>query len=195
MIKDEMTKIVRKFLPDSRYEHTLRVAETAMLLAERYGADQKKAEMAGLLHDIAKCFSEETLYQTISSHSEIPNVFLKYHSSVWHAPVGAVYVREQLGLSDLDIYNAISYHTTGREGMSLLEKIIFLADYIEPGRHHPGVASVRKLANENLDQAVSLALINTINYLIACYSLVFPDTIAAYNDLIRTTGEPLRMHD
>jgi len=195
MTKDEMMNRVRELLPDSRYEHTLRVAETAVTLAERYGADEKKAELAGLLHDIAKYFSEETLYQTISSHSEISDVFLNYHSSVWHAPVGAVYVREQLGLSDLDIYNAIHYHTTGREGMSLLEKIIFLADYIEPGRNHPGVAPVRQLANENLDQAVSLALINTINYLIECYSPVFPDTIAAYNDLIRVTGEPLRMHD
>ncbi|GGE43364.1 hypothetical protein GCM10011391_22730 [Pullulanibacillus camelliae] len=192
MTKDDAIKKVRELLPDARYEHTLRVAETAVTLAKQYGADQEKAELAGILHDIAKYFPEDELYRTISSHPEIPNVFLNYHSSIWHAPVGAVYVQEQLGLLDLDIYNAITYHTTGRAGMSLLEKIIFLADYIEPGRDHPGVEPVRKLANKSLDQAVSLALVNTINYLIERYSPVFPDTIAAYNDLIRTTGKLLK---
>ena len=189
MNKEEALKVVRDHLPDKRYQHTLRVADTAIALAERYGEDPEKAEMAALLHDIAKYFPDKELYDVIAQHSDVPNIFLDYHPSIWHAPVGAIYVQEKLGIEDTDILSAITYHTTGREGMSPLEKIVFLADYIEPGRDFPGVEEVRQLAEEDLDQAVLKALANTIQFLVGKNSAVFPDTIGAYNDLIRITKQ------
>ncbi|GGH84883.1 putative HD superfamily hydrolase involved in NAD metabolism [Pullulanibacillus pueri] len=195
MTKEEVLKIIKERLPEKRYEHTLRVTDTAIVLAEKYGEDPQKAELASLLHDIAKYFSEQELYETITQHPEVPNTFLHYHPSIWHAPVGAVYAQEHLGILDMDILNAITYHTTGREGMSLLEKIVFLADYIEPGRHFPGVDEVRTLAESDLDQAVAKALANTIQYLVGKYASVFPDTIHAYNDLVTKVGKELQLKE
>ncbi|MGV3487554.1 MAG: bis(5'-nucleosyl)-tetraphosphatase (symmetrical) YqeK [Tuberibacillus sp.] len=189
MNKEEALAQVKKLLPEKRYIHTLGVVESASELSIRYGADKEKAEMAAILHDIAKYFPVEQLREYIETHDEIPSGMLLYHPSLWHAPVGAVYVKEQFGINDQDVLDAITYHTTGRTGMTLLEKIVFLADYIEPGRAFPGVDEVREMAKASLDLAVAKALANTTLFLVENYKQVYPDTLAAYNDLIKDNGK------
>ncbi|WP_027725730.1 bis(5'-nucleosyl)-tetraphosphatase (symmetrical) YqeK [Tuberibacillus calidus] len=192
MDKETALSEVKKRLPEKRYAHTLRVMECAVELAKRYGADPAKAELASALHDIAKYFPEEEMRAIIQSRETLPDLLLDYHPSVWHAPVGAIYIKETFGLTDPDILAAITYHTTGRSGMSVLEKVVFLADYIEPGRSFPGVDEVREMAKEDLDLAVAQALANTVRFLVENYSQVYPDTLSAYNDLIQVCGVRLK---
>jgi predicted HD superfamily hydrolase involved in NAD metabolism len=173
----------RRQMPSSRWEHTLRVVETAVELAERTGADPEKAEIAAILHDYCKFWPEEKQREWILRH-RLPQDLLQYNKELWHAPVGAEAVREELGIDDEEVLNAIRSHTTGRPGMSLLEKVIFLADYIEPGRSFPGVEEVRRLAREDLDRAILKSLDNTIVYLVERGFKVYPLTILTRNDFL-----------
>lgn len=190
MDRNEALRIVKGQLPERRFKHTVGVMETAVALAKLYGADEKKAELAAIFHDYAKYRSREEMEKVILEEN-LPRDLLEHNIELWHAPVGAVLVEKETGISDEDILNSIRYHTTGRAGMTLLEKIIFLADYIEPGRNFPGVDEVRALARENLDLAMIKALANTISFLLEKRQLIYPDTIHTYNDLInkRRTNE------
>lgn len=183
----EVRKLIHHELTETRYEHTLRVAETATMLADLYDAPQQEIMLAALLHDLAKCKPIAVLRQAIETY-QLPSVLLTYHHELWHGPVAAKMVEEMLGIHDRDILNAIYYHTTGRAQMSQIELIVFVADYIEPGRSFPGVAEVRTLANENLMLAARTALKNTINFLMKKDALIYPDTFHAYNDLTRKLG-------
>lgn len=176
--------IVKEQLTDKRYEHTVGVMETAVHLAEKYGADKKKAELAAIFHDYAKFRSKEEMERIIVDEN-MPKQLLEYHSELWHAPVGAYLVSIEAGINDEDILQAIRFHTTGNKDMNLLDKIVFLADYIEPGRKFPGVDDVRSVAAENLDEAVVMALRNTIKFLLDKKQRIYPDTLETYNTLIR----------
>lgn len=178
----EIISSLKEVLSMKRYEHTIRVKETAIELSSHYDVSIDKVEAAALLHDYAKCFSVETLKSSIDKYA-LPSTLLTYHHELWHAPVAAELVKEKFHILDEDILNAIRYHTTGRVGMSPLEKIIFIADYIEPARNFPGIEDVRKLAIQNLDVAVRKALQNTILFLIGKDSTIHPDSFMAYNDL------------
>ncbi len=182
---DEAKELVKQLLPDLRYQHTLRVVECASRLAERYNEDISRIELAAMLHDLAKYFSKEQMKNLIESKAEYNQEVLQYHISLWHAPAGAAYAEDELGIKDKDILNGILYHTTGRKAMSNFEKIIFLADYIEPARDFPGVEETRKLSEKNLDAAAAMALQNTVQYLTGRQQPVYPDTIEAYNELIK----------
>lgn len=188
MNNEEIRQKVETILPERRYQHTLRVVETAKKLAEKYGGNQEQVETAALLHDVAKFYEKERMEAILLNEPTISKDYLNYHISLWHAPVGAVVARDDFKINDTDILNAISYHTTGRVGMSLLEKLVFLADYIEPGRSFPGVDVVRQLSETNLDQAIALTLKNTVHYLVSRSSQVYPDTIHAYNEFIPKLG-------
>ncbi|WP_077214045.1 bis(5'-nucleosyl)-tetraphosphatase (symmetrical) YqeK [Bacillus dakarensis] len=183
MDRNEALKIVKPQLTDHRYQHTIGVMETAIILAKKYGADEKKAETAAIFHDYAKFKPKEEMKKLIIDE-KMPAVLLDYNSELWHAPVGAFLVEKVVGIKDEDILDAIRYHTSGRKGMSLLEKVIYLADYIEPGRHFPGVDEVRKLAQEDLNLALIKAVQNTIIFLMKKNQAVFPETFEAYNDLV-----------
>ncbi len=169
MKEPDLRKIRRSMenkLDHKRYEHTLGVAYTAASLAMRYGEDMQKALMAGLLHDCAKCMTNEKRlsicekYNIAISEAERKNPFLL------HAKVGSFLAMKKYGVADKDVINAILNHTTGRPGMSLLEKIIWIADYIEPGRKQaPNLAKIRRLAFEDLDRALLIALEDTLHYL------------------------------
>ena len=182
-IREKLMEATRRQMPSSRWEHTLRVVETAVELAERTGADPEKAEIAAILHDYCKFWPEEKQREWILRH-RLPQDLLQYNKELWHAPVGAEAVREELGIDDEEVLNAIRSHTTGRPGMSLLEKVIFLADYIEPGRSFPGVEEVRRLAREDLDRAILKSLDNTIVYLVGRRLKVYPLTVITRNDLL-----------
>lgn len=161
-----MRKAIRKVQDSKRYEHTLGVEYTAAALAMRYNADMESAQIAGLLHDCAKCISDDEKLSICKKH-KIPVTESEQKAPfLLHAKVGAYLAQNEYGIEDQDILNAITYHTTGRENMSLLEKIIFVADYIEPGRKHaPNLPEIRFLAFQDLDKALLRILEDTLDYL------------------------------
>lgn len=157
-IKDVMTK--------SRYEHTLGVEFTAASLAMRYEVDIEKAELAGLLHDCAKCIdSEDTLDECKKYNIELTDVE-KRNPFLIHSKLGAVHAKKLYGVDDEDIISAIRFHTTGKPDMTMLEKIIFIADYIEPGRDKaPNLKEIRKMSFIDIDEAMYMILKDTLDYL------------------------------
>ncbi|GMB07556.1 putative HD superfamily hydrolase involved in NAD metabolism [Thermolongibacillus altinsuensis] len=184
MERHEALAIVRKQLTEHRYQHTIGVMETAIELAKKYGADVKKAELAAIFHDYAKFRPKEEMKRIIIEQN-MPSDLLQYNAELWHAPVGAYLVKTEVGIDDVDILDAIRYHTSGRANMTVLEKVVYLADYIEPGRAFPGVDEVRELAQQNLDLALLKALQNTISFLMKKNEAIYPDTFYTYNDLAK----------
>ncbi|GIN75029.1 hypothetical protein CHCC14820_3640 [Bacillus paralicheniformis] len=183
MKREEALACVQEQLTEQRYIHTVGVMETAVKLAERFGADVKKAEIAAIFHDYAKFRPKEEMKQIILNGGG-PLEVLDFHHELWHAPAGAALVKTEVGITDEDILSAIRFHTSGRPNMTLLEKVIYVADYIEPGRRFPGVEEVRTLAEEDLDLALIQALKNTITFLISKNQAVYPETVATYNALV-----------
>ncbi|GAA0353995.1 bis(5'-nucleosyl)-tetraphosphatase (symmetrical) YqeK [Bacillus horti] len=181
--KEEMLQAVKDQMPEKRYIHTLGVVQAAKELAGRYGVDPYEAEIAAIFHDYAKFRDESEMVKIIKHTADIPNDLLDYHKELWHAPVGAQLVQKEIGIEHKDILNAIRFHTTGRPGMSLLEKVVCLADYIEPGRKFIGLEEVRELALKDIDRALALALSNTIQFLQQQGQEVYPLTISAYEFL------------
>jgi predicted HD superfamily hydrolase involved in NAD metabolism len=185
MDRSEALAIVKAEITEQRYLHTVRVMETALELSEKYGADMKKAELAAIFHDYAK-FRPKDEMRKIIVEQKLDLQLLEHSSELWHAPVGAYLVEIEVGIRDPEILRAIKSHTSGRVGMTLLEKIIFLADYIEPGRNFPGVDEVRELANKDFEQAVIQSLVNTVQFLMKRKFKVFPETLHTYNWLVDT---------
>lgn len=182
--KQELRDIVRQHLTTARYEHTLRVADTSVYLAKKFEADVDKAEIAAILHDYAKFRPLDEMKSIIEKNvEEIPLDLLDYHHELWHAFVGAYLVQQELQITDQQIVAAIRYHTTGRAGMSLLEKIVCLADYMEPGRTFTGVDQVRQLAEENVDQALCKSFENTLDFLNKKGVPAYPLTYIAFEHL------------
>ncbi|PDO10956.1 MAG: HD domain-containing protein [Candidatus Reconcilbacillus cellulovorans] len=173
----------RQLTPD-RWRHTLGVAETAVRLAQKYGADAAKAEIAAILHDYCKCWPREKQADVLRSHPELPQDLLEYDAELWHAHVGAWVVENELGVRDADVLNAIRWHTSGRIGMTLLEKIVCLADYIEPGRRFPGVDDIRRLAESDLDRALVAGFDATIRFLLDRGKKIYPLTVMSRNALL-----------
>ena len=183
---------IKKVLEEKRFQHTLGVAYTASNLAFVYDYDEKKAFVAGLLHDCAKCLShEKRLSVCKKNHLDITEVE-KENPVLLHAKVGAFFAKEKYEISDTDILDAICYHTTGRQGMGLLEKIIYVADFIEPHRKKlPRLSEIRKVAFEDLDKAVFMILENSLNYLEKSDSQIDPttkDTYLFYKSIMEERG-------
>ena len=162
----KLRKKIEKVQDAKRFEHTLGVEYTAAALAMCYGASVEDARLAWLLHDCAKCLTDEKRL-SICKKNDIPVTEIEMRNPfLLHAKVGAFLAKEKYGVGKQDILNAILYHTTGHENMSLLEKIIFVADYIEPGRKQaPNLLEIRKLAFQNLDNAMLQILEDTLKYL------------------------------
>ena len=174
-------------LPVKRFNHVLRVKETAVSLASRYSVSSEQAEQAALFHDIAKYKDKEDLHLTIVEQN-IDHRLLSFHHELWHASVGAVIARDEFGLLNEDVLNAIRYHTTGRAGMSKLEKVIYVADMIEPGRDFPGVDRLRELAVEDLNLAMGACIHQSVQFLVSKRVQVFPDSIDCYNEHVTMKG-------
>ena len=174
-----------------RFEHTLGVEYTAAALAMCHGCGLREAQAAGLLHDCAKCLSDEKRL-SICRKNGIPVETLEQQNPfLLHAKVGAYLARSKYGVENPDILNAIQNHTTGRPGMSLLEKIIFVADYIEPGRKNaPNLGEIRKLAFQDIDRALLRILDDTLSYLSGSAGDIDPMTEKTRNyDHERLNGE------
>ncbi|WP_210366914.1 bis(5'-nucleosyl)-tetraphosphatase (symmetrical) YqeK [Bacillus sp. REN3] len=187
MERKEALDIVKGQLTEHRYQHTLGVMETAIKLAGKYGVDMEKAELAAIFHDYAKFRPKDEMKKMIIEQ-RMPKDLLEYNSELWHAPVGAYLAEKEAGITDREVLDAIRYHTSGRVGMTLLDKVIYLADYIEPGRHFPGVEEIRELAEKDLDLALVQAMKNTIQFLMKKNQPVYPDTFQAYNSLVINSG-------
>lgn len=175
---------LRKEVTEKRYIHSLGVAETAKKMAALFGADPIKSELAGILHDFAKYWPKEKMAEVIRNNSELSHDLLDYNSELWHGPVASVIIQDKFQITDRDVIGAIRYHTSGREEMTVLEKIIYLADYIEPSRDFPGVKKMRNLAEKNLNLALFTAFNTTIQYLIQKNQKIYPLTVRARNSLM-----------
>lgn len=177
----KIKKQLEKALDHKRYEHTLGVAYTTAALAMRYEEDILKAQVAGLLHDCAKCMdNEKKLAICQKHHIQISEAEERNHFLL-HAKVGAYVAGKKYHVKDEDILNAVTYHTTGRPGMSLLEKIVYVADYIEPGRDHAkNLPEIRKLAFQDLDQALVKILSDILVHLKEINKEIDPMTQLSY---------------
>lgn len=191
MTRTDMLKKLKKTLDPQRYSHTLGVEETAVRMARTFGADERKASLAGLLHDCAKCCSLQEMNAYVQNDSIAQTVDSDMHASraLMHGPAGVARARAEYGVDDPEVLHAIRYHTTGCAGMSVLDKIIYLADMIEPGRkEYPGLSDVRALCESDLDGAMRLALSQSAGYVNENRQALHPDTQKA---LIALT-EPLQ---
>lgn len=183
-MKQKISRIRRRLKSDldrERYEHTLGVMYTAASLAMRYNEDIELALLAGLLHDCAKCLSPETKIKLCDKyHLSVSDVELA-NTSLLHAKLGAYLAAKKFHIRDKAVIDAIASHTTGRPHMSLLEKIIYIADYIEPGREElPNMAVVRKLAFSDIDECLYRILKDSLAYLHTKNMSIDPMTEKAY---------------
>ncbi|MFY0757492.1 MULTISPECIES: bis(5'-nucleosyl)-tetraphosphatase (symmetrical) YqeK [Metabacillus] len=183
MEREKALALVKEHLTDHRYEHTIGVMETAIVLARLYGADVKKAETAAIFHDYAKFRSKDEMKQIIIEQNMTKELLI-HSPELWHAPVGAYLAEKEAGIKDKEILDAIRYHTSGRENMTLLDKVIYVADYIEPGRIFPGADEVRELAKNDLNKALIVSMKNTILFLLKKNQPIYPQTLQSYNFLV-----------
>lgn len=163
---NKINKRLQKKLDKERYVHTLGVMYTASALAMCYSVNMEQALLAGLLHDCAKCIPNDKKIKLCRKyHLEISDVELK-NPSLLHAKLGAFMARQKYHVEDYEVLCAIRNHTTGKPAMTLLEKIIYIADYIEPGRNDlPNMAEVRRLAFHNIDECLYRMLEDSLKYL------------------------------
>ena len=193
MNKDnEFKEILKNRLTEKRYIHSLNVADSAKQLAKLYGYDEEIAYTAGLIHD---CCKDTPAGLQLSYMLENGVELSEYELGVaklYHSICGSVFVKKEFGIDNQDIINAVRYHTTGRKNMSLLEKIIFIADFISDERDYNGVDIMREKAVKSLDEAIVEGLSFTIKDLIDQGRIIHPDTLDAYNDAmmkILNTGD------
>lgn len=178
----KIKKSIEKELDNKRYEHTLGVEYTAAALAMRYNESIENARLAGLLHDCAKCMSDEKRLNFCEKHHISITESERRNPSLLHAKVGSFLAMEEYHVTENDIINAILNHTTGRPGMSTLEKIVFVADYIEPNRKQaPNLDEIRKEAFVDLDKALIHILKDTLEYLEIKNDTIDPMTAKTYD--------------
>ena len=162
----KMQKKLAKYLDEDRFAHTLGVMYTCASLAMVHGYDLEDAQVAGLLHDCAKCIPNKKKLKLCSQHNIPVTAFEEEHPFLLHAKLGAYIARKKYDITDKEILSSITYHTTGRREMSLLEKIVYIADYIEPMRNKaPNLDKIRKLAFQDLDECLYEILKDTLEYL------------------------------
>ncbi len=181
---EEFTEIIRKRLNEKRFIHSLNVAECAKKLADIYGGNKEKSFTAGLLHDIMKNADKSEQLQIINEGKIILTEEEKDNPKLWHAIAGAEYMRNKLNVRDEEIIDAVRYHTTGKKNMSLLAKIIYIADYISDDRDYPGIEEIRAAAYESLEKAMMIGLEFSIKEIVENKQIIHPDSIDAYNELI-----------
>lgn len=180
MERDEYLAKIKPRMPEKRYIHTLGVMQTAIQLATKYDVNVKSAETAAILHDIAK-YSDVDWMKQIVIENGLDQQLIGWGSEILHGPVGAWIAQREFSIEDEDILNAIRFHTTGRANMSDLEKVVFIADMIEPNRVFPGVEKLRAKANKGLDQAMKVCIRHSIKFLVKSKQPIYPLSIECYN--------------
>jgi predicted HD superfamily hydrolase involved in NAD metabolism len=185
----EIIAILERRLSEHRFQHSLAVAQAARELAQIFGEDTELAYKTGLLHDYAKGIPAPELIAMASDHDLIEDEIEKKVPDLLHAPVGAWLLRTELGIEDPAVLEAVKVHTMGSLAMSQLDKIIFLADMIEPGRDYPGQQRLDCLARRDLDQAMLYGLDATIRYCLDEGRILHPRTIMVRNHFLQMIND------
>lgn len=180
----ECEEIIEPFLSESRFYHSKCVSRKAGELAEKYGADVRKSEIAGMLHDIMKDTDPEEQLKIINSFGIMMSKAEIRNKKLYHAISGHAYVKHVLKLDDEEILGAIRWHTSGKSDMSLLEKVIFVADFISADRDYEGVEEMRELAEKSLEHAILEGVSFTIKELLQNESYIDENSVGAYNDAL-----------
>lgn len=175
--------LIKSKLSPYRFNHSVEVAKSAIYLAEKYGGDSEKMYVAGLLHDVLKEADREETFFFVDKYGIELTQLERVTPKLWHAIVGADFIKNELGIDDEDIISAVRYHTTGRADMTLSEKILFIADFISADRDYNGADEMRERAEKSLECAMDMGLSFTISDLVENGKPVHPDTIDAYNDI------------
>ncbi len=192
-LNKEIKHHLKETLDEKRYRHTLNVRHTAIRLANAHlkfddpvhrNIYLEKVSLAALIHDIDKQKDPKLLMEQLEKEGGLILEDIRDSRMVWHAFTAAIAARDQFGITDPDILNAVRYHTTGRQGMTDLEKIIYLADYIEPGRRFSGVEEIRKASEQGLDEGTLAALDHSIDHLAARGIKISPLTLRARKDIM-----------
>ncbi len=181
--------LMKDILGEEQARHCRNVAEAAVSLAEKYSADKEKAYLAGILHDYGKKYSGQELIRKAEKLGLGLDRITRQHEKLLHAPAGAALLEAELEISDPEILRAVAYHTTGRKGMTLFEKIIYLADHIEEGRSYEGVEKTRELAFHNLERALLAAVDSTIRSVLDRGLLLHPRSVIFRNSLVEEISE------
>ncbi len=182
---NKIKEILKENLKEKRYIHSLCVADEAKRLALKYGADSEKAYLAGLVHDITKNKDTEEQLHFFSEFGIMLDDITKNSEKLWHAVTGAAYIETVLGITDKEILSAVRYHTTAKADMTVLEKVLYLADFTSADRDYSDVDVMRKLVDISLMDAMEYALSYTINELTDKKKQIHPDTLAAYNETMK----------
>ena len=186
---EQFIEIIRSRLSDYRFRHSICVAEEAKRLALRHGAHPDKAYTAGILHDIMKDTAPNAQLQILEDFGILLDELERQSPTLWHARSGEAFLRHILCVEDEDILRAVRYHTTGRAGMTLLEQVLFVADFTSADRNYPDVDVMRRLADESLTAAIKYGIDYTIRDLLNRDRAVHPDTVAAYNEIVLSEDE------
>ncbi len=188
----EIEKYLKSKLTPERYTHVLSVRELALDLAKKYGADLRQVNLAVLLHDCAKWMRTSELYETAANHGIQLDEIEHHNPSLVHAPVGAMLAISHFDVDSPEILDAIRIHTTGSGKMTLIDKILYVADFAEPKRNHVEAHSVREFAYQDLNKAVFEVSRYKIEHLLAKGVLIHPHTIDAYNSALQEISKPAR---
>ena len=180
----EYRRLITDMLDGYRLHHSECVSECAAVLAEKYGADIEKARLAGLLHDVTKNIADEEQLAMIEKSGEFLSSVELINPKVLHQISGAAFLKGNGIVSDEEILGAVRWHTTGRSGMTLLEKIVYVADFISADRDYPDVGVVRRLADESLEDAILYTSRYTVNKLASKNLPIHPATVECYNDML-----------
>lgn len=180
---EALRRQMEKRMDAGRFEHVLGCEQEAAQLAARFGGQAEKARIGALLHDVTKGLDPAGQLQLCEKYDILPDIVERCEPKLLHALTGSALARAEFGAQE-DICQAIRWHTTGKGDMALLEKILYLADYIEPTRKFPGVDALRTLALKNLDAAVLKGLTMSLNELSQAGRLIHPRTVEARNWLI-----------
>ena len=182
--EDKIHDYLKKNINEARYIHTLGVVETAIKLSKMNNVDEEKAKIAALIHDMAKCMPKDKQFEILKNNGVKMDKYLLNSPQILHGAVGAILAKEIMGIEDIDILNAVKYNTTGKENMTTLEKIIYIADYVEPNRKYEGVDKIREVVFKDLDNGVFMGIENTMLHLLKERQLIHIDTINARNYLL-----------
>lgn len=186
MFEDKYTEykeLLKNRLTPKRYNHSLCVADEAVRLAEKYGGDVEKAYLAGLLHDITKNATPQEHLHIFEEFGIMLNSVEKNAEKLWHAISGAAFIKHKLNICDNEIITAVRFHTTARKGMTLLEKLLYLADFTSADRDYDDVDIMRQKVDISIQSALEYALSYTINDLVSQNKPLHIDTVEAYNEI------------
>lgn len=183
MTMEQYKQVVKPRLTPYRWKHSVNVSKAAVHLAKKYGADPEKAEVAGILHDVMKDTPAQEQLQYMQRFGIMLSAVELSSSKLWHAMSGAAFIEHDLGVDDPEILRAVRYHTTARPDMGLLEKVIYIADFISEERDYDGVEHMRAAAEKSLEKAMMEGLSFTLQDLAGRRLPIHPDTFAAFNQL------------